>query len=293
MEVYMSLRFGIKTAQQHLSYPEILALWQQADAAPAIEHAWIFDHFMPLGAHPEGPCLEGWTLLAALAAQTRRLRLGLLVTGNTYRHPAVLANMAATVDIISGGRLDVGLGAGWYEREHHAYGIPLYPPGERIRRLQEACVMIRRLWKEPVVDFEGKYYQLHQARCEPKPLQQPAPPLLLGGRGEKLMLRVVAEQADIWNSPGDSVELYRHRSQVLDEHCIAIGRDPRTVERSVQLVLNQENPAETRDELREYIAIGATHLVLELRPPLQRDCIQLLVREVIAPLQAEFANESM
>lgn len=120
--------FGIKTAPQHTTYEDLLGVWREADALPIFEHAWVFDHFMPLGSNPEGPCLEGWTLLAALAAQTHRLRLGVMVTGNTYRHPAVLANMAATVDLIAHGRLEFGIGAGWYEREHLAYGIPLYSP---------------------------------------------------------------------------------------------------------------------------------------------------------------------
>jgi alkanesulfonate monooxygenase SsuD/methylene tetrahydromethanopterin reductase-like flavin-dependent oxidoreductase (luciferase family) len=169
-------RFGIKTAPQHTTYEALLSVWREADALPLFEHAWVFDHFMPLGSAPEGPCLEGWTLLAALAAQTHRLRLGVMVTGNTYRHPAVLANMAATVDHIAQGRLEFGIGAGWYEREHCAYGIPLYSPAERIERLEEACQVIQRLWTQTVVTFEGRYDQLREARCEPKPVQKPHPP---------------------------------------------------------------------------------------------------------------------
>src|SRR5215831_21286720 len=131
-----SLRFGIKTSPQLTTYESMLRVWSEADRIPIFEHAWLFDHFMPiLGSDPTGPCLEGWTLLAAFAARTERLRVGLVVTGNTYRHPAVLANMGATVDIISNGRLDFGIGAGWNEMEHIAYGIPLFTPGERLRRL--------------------------------------------------------------------------------------------------------------------------------------------------------------
>src|SRR5579871_3279035 len=129
------LRFGIKTAPQHTTYDDILRVWLEADGVPEIEHAWLFDHFVPLREPVTGPCLEGWSLLAALAARTERLRLGLMVTGNTYRHPAVLANIGATVDAISHGRLDLGIGAGWHENEHRMYGIPLSAPGERIRRL--------------------------------------------------------------------------------------------------------------------------------------------------------------
>src|SRR5947209_15022774 len=139
------LRFGIKTAPQNTRYEDMLRVWLEADAIPVIEHAWLFDHFMPISGDHTGPCLEGWTLLAAFAAMTKRLRVGLMVTGNTYRHPTVLANMGATVDIISHGRLDFGIGAGWNELEHSSYGIPLYAAGERINRLGEACETIRRM----------------------------------------------------------------------------------------------------------------------------------------------------
>src|SRR5579875_3367792 len=161
----MKLSFGIKTAQQFTDYESIVRVWKEADSIPVIEHAWAFDHFIPLGPDPTGPQLEGWTLLGAVAAQTERLRVGLMVTGNTYRHPAVLANIGATVDIISHGRLDFGIGAGWNEREHNAYGIPLYSTGGRNRRLGEACEVIRLLWTEKAPDFEGKYYQLKGAYC--------------------------------------------------------------------------------------------------------------------------------
>ena len=153
-----NLSFGIKTAPQRTTYEAVLKVWKEADEISAIEHAWLFDHFAPIHGDGTGPCLEGWTLLAALAAQTTRLRIGLMVTGNTYRHPALLANMAATVDIISNGRLDLGLGAGWNEYEHNSMGIPLYAPGERIRRLGEACALIKQLFIQDVTNFAGRYY---------------------------------------------------------------------------------------------------------------------------------------
>ncbi len=178
----MKLSFGIKTAPQFTTYDDILRVWNEADRLPEIEHAWAFDHFIPLGPDPTGPQLEGWTLLGALAARTERLRLGLMVTGNIYRHPAVLANIGATVDVISHGRLDFGIGAGWNEMECNMYGIPLYAPGERIRRLGEACEVIKLLWTEPRANFNGKYYQLRDALCEPKPVQKPYPPFVIGGQ---------------------------------------------------------------------------------------------------------------
>src|SRR5215218_7741098 len=158
------LRFGIKTAPQHTTYDAMLAVWRAADATPVFEHAWLFDHFAPIAGDLDGPCFEGWTLLAAYAAHTSRIRLGLMVTGNTYRHPAVLAKIASTVDIISNGRLEFGIGAGWNEYEHASMGIPLYQPGERIRRLDEACTLIKSLFIDPLTTFDGRYYQLKDAR---------------------------------------------------------------------------------------------------------------------------------
>src|SRR5262249_29882845 len=151
------------TGQRYASPDALLKVWQEADNIPVFEHAWLNDHFMNLSSTPPGPYLESWTLLTALALQTQRLRVGVLVTDITYRHPAVLAKMAATVDVLAHGRLNVGLGTGWSEPQHHAYGIPLPPPGERVRRLGEACEVLRRLWSEPSVTFAGRYYQLHEA----------------------------------------------------------------------------------------------------------------------------------
>lgn len=285
------LSFGIKTAPMSTTYEDMKRIWLEADSIPSIEHAWLFDHFMPINGDPGGPCLEGWSLLSAFAALTHRLRLGLMVTGNTYRHPAVLANIGATVDIISGGRLDFGIGAGWNETEHHAYGIPFYTTGERIRRLGEACEVIKRLWTETAPSFEGRYYQIKDAYCEPKPVQKPSPPFVIGGGGEKLTLRVVAQYANIWNFIGSDPEEFRRKSAILDEHCAAVGRDPQTIQRSVQPLVNPENLGETRDTIRGYIEAGVTHLVLTLRvcnEPYPEGIVQRLDKEVIKPLKAEF-----
>src|SRR5437899_6045790 len=249
----MKLHFGIKTAQQYTSYDDILRIWLEADSIPIIEHAWAFDHFIPLGLDPTGPQLEGWTLLGALAARTERLRVGLMVTGNIYRHPAVLAKIGVTVDIISHGRLDFGIGAGWNEHECRMYGIPLYTPGERIRRLGEACEVIKLLWTETVANFDGKYYQLKDARCEPKPVQKPYPPYVIGGSGEQLTLRIVAKYANIWNFVGCDVDTFRHKIEVLEGHCEDVGRDPSTIERSIQERVNYANLAETIAKLKPYI----------------------------------------
>ncbi|MGH2495322.1 MAG: LLM class F420-dependent oxidoreductase [Ktedonobacteraceae bacterium] len=284
----MKLRFGIKTAQQNTTYDDILRVWLEADSVPIIEHAWAFDHFIPLGPDPTGPQLEGWTLLGALAARTERLRVGLMVTGNTYRHPAVLAKIGATVDNISHGRLDMGIGAGWNELESNMYGIPLYTPGERIRRLGEACEVIKRMWTETVANFDGKYYQLKDARCEPKPVQKPYPPFVIGGSGEQLTLRVVAQYASVWNFVGGSVEILNHKLEVLAGHCAAVGRDPSTIEVSIQTVVNYNNPAETLNEIKPYIEAGATHIILNLRPPYPEGIVHRIGEEIAEPLRAEF-----
>ncbi len=280
------LSFGIKTAPQHTTYEEMLAVWREADSVPAFEHAWLFDHFAPIAGDLDGPCLEGWTTLTALATQTERLRLGLMVVGNTYRHPAVLAKTAATVDNISGGRLDLGLGAGWNVYEHESMGIPLYPPGERIRRFGEACQMIKLLFTQPTTDFDGRYYQLKEARCEPKPLQRPWPPFVIGGGGEKLTLRIVAEHADVWNFAGGPVEEFSRKVGILHEHCAAVGRDPAEITLSVQHRLDYADlPAATR-AFQQFVDAGATHLVLYLPPPFPAGIVHRLADEVVAEVRA-------
>lgn len=281
-----TLEFGIKTAPQHTTYDSMLAVWQEADATPPFEHAWLFDHFAPIHSDLDGPCLEGWTLLAAYAAQTRRLRVGLMVTGNTYRHPAVLAHMAATVDVISNGRLDLGIGAGWNEYEHTSMDIPLFAPGERIRRLDEACEMIKRLFTQHTTDFEGRYYRLRDARCEPKPVQQPHPPFVIGGGGEQLTLRVVARHADVWNFASGPVETFQHKRRVLHEHCAAIGRDPAGIRLSVQVPVNYQDLADTAQAAQRFVEAGATHLVLNLRPPYPAGIVRRLAEEVIPRVRA-------
>lgn len=281
------LSFGIKTAPQHTTYDAMLAVWRAADALPVFEHAWLFDHFAPIHSDVNGPCFEGWTLLAAYAAQTSRIRVGLMVTGNTYRHPAVLANTAATVDIISNGRLDFGIGAGWNEYEHTSMGIPLYQPGERIRRLGEACEIAKRLFTQHVTDFEGRYYQLKEARCEPKPVQKPYPPFVIGGGGEQLTLRVVARYADIWNFAGGPVEDFQRKIAILHDHCRTVGRDPAAIQLSVQVPVNYADLPATAQAVQRYVDAGATHLILNLRYPYPDDIVQRLADEVVPRIQAK------
>ena len=203
---------------------------------------WLADHFMPDNADTSAPWPEAWTTLAAIAAVVPRIRIGTLVAGNTYRHPAVLAKMAATVDHISGGRLVLGLGSGWQKNEHEKYGIPFYSVNARLQRLAEACEVITRLFTESSVNFAGEFYQLTDAPLEPKPLQSPLP-LLIGGGGEKVTLKIAAQYANEWNVWGN-VDTLKHKMNVLDQHCADLKRDPASIQRSaVSLMFLSDDPA--------------------------------------------------
>jgi F420-dependent oxidoreductase-like protein len=289
-----ALTFGIKTAPQHeASYGGIARVWREADTIPELDHAWLWDHMLPLGGDPWGACLENWTLLGALAAQTNRLQVGHLVTSNLYRSPPVLAKMATTVDIISRGRLVLGIGAGWSSPEQDAYGAPRLSAEERVGRLAEACQIIRRAWTEAVFDFDGRYYQLRGVYAEPKPVRSPHPPILIGGKGERRTLRVVAEHADIWNfsaSREDATAEFTRFNRVLDAHCRAIGRDPRAISRSVQLFPEPDDLGRTRQFVAELVEAGADHVVLNLLPPFD-GLLPQLVREVIEPVKAGPAGD--
>jgi alkanesulfonate monooxygenase SsuD/methylene tetrahydromethanopterin reductase-like flavin-dependent oxidoreductase (luciferase family) len=279
--------FGIATAPQQVSYHDVLRVWREADTIPEIGHAWLFDHLMPIGGDPDGPIFEGWTLLSALAAQTQRLRLGLLVTSNRIRPPAMLAKIAATVDIVCGGRLDFGIGAGsrtdipWARREYDAYGLPYHDAAYAVGSLAEACTVIRRLWTETEpFDFGGTYVQLTGALCNPKPVQRPYPPILVGGRSSAV-LRVVAEHADLWNIPGGDIDDVISRSALLDRYCTEIGRDPASVTRSVHLSVSYDQPGSTRDAIGEAIDAGFRHIVLGLPAPWPPGVAQWVTDELI------------
>ncbi|MCB1647178.1 MAG: LLM class F420-dependent oxidoreductase [Pseudomonadales bacterium] len=204
-------------------------------AATGWDGMWIADHFMPNAEDTSAPWPEAWTTMGALAATVPDIRLGTLVTGNTYRHPAVLAKMAATVDHISGGRLVLGLGAGWQENEHAKYGIPFYSVNERLRRLEEACQVIKGLYNNSSFSMNGRFYQLNDAPLEPKPAQNNLP-LLIGGGGEKVTLRITAQYADEWNVWG-TVDILKHKMAILDQHCEKLGRDPAEIQRSAVALL--------------------------------------------------------
>jgi alkanesulfonate monooxygenase SsuD/methylene tetrahydromethanopterin reductase-like flavin-dependent oxidoreductase (luciferase family) len=289
MEGTAAPSFGIMTAPSQVDYRDILQVWQEADTIPAIEHAWLYDHLMPIFGDLDGPTYEGWTLLPGLAARTERLRVGLMVTSNRFRPPAMLAKIAATADAVSAGRLDFGIGAGsrpsvsFARREYEAHGLPYHDAGQAVASLAEACTIIRRLWTEDKpFDFDGASYQLTGAWCNPKPLQRPHPPILIGGRSTGT-LRVVAEHADIWNMPGGEIDDAISRSALLDRLCAEIGRDPATITRSVVLPASYDEPAATRAAIDGAVGAGFTHIVLSLAPPYPAGVARWVADELINP----------
>ena len=225
------IRFGVQTGQQFASWPEIVRIWQRAESL-GYDTAWTYDHFVAVMMDPFDPCLEAYSCLAALAVHTRTIRIGALVTGNTYRHPAILAKMATTVDVISNGRLEFGIGAGWYQPEHEMFGLHFGTARERCERLDEALCVVRALWAEPQSTFEGRHYQIDAAIAEPKPVQRPHPPITVAGAGERRLLPVVARHADAWSSFG-SPDVYRRKIEVLRRYCEAEGRDCDAIEKGV------------------------------------------------------------
>jgi F420-dependent oxidoreductase-like protein len=304
------IRFGVQTPPQNCTWQELASVWKTIDNA-GYETAFGFDHFFPIFSDPSGPCYEAWVTLSALAVQTSKVEVGVLVTGNTYRNPAILAKMATTLDHACGGRLILGIGAGWFELEHTAYGIPFYTTAERIRRLDESVQIIKSLWTQPRTNFKGRYYEIKDAPAEPKPVRKPHPPILIGAAGEKLTLKVVAKHADIWNTFG-SPALFRNKLQVLREHCATVGRNIDDIEVSwagFAVVCDSENmkqevlrkaaaawarPLEemeqsaligTLDEIRrridEFVEIGVTHFIVGARAPFDHAALRRFADEVI------------
>jgi F420-dependent oxidoreductase-like protein len=258
-----AMRFGLFTSMGGQTWSGVLELWRHIEAT-GWDIACVTDHFMPNTVEREGAMLEGWSTLSALAALVPRIRVGTIVLGNTYRHPAVVAKMAAQVDNISGGRLLLGMGAGWQENEHEAYGIPFYTLRERLERLEEACQVIKALWTQQRSTFRGRYYQLSDAPLDPKPVQTPHPELMIGGGGERVTLRIVARHADHWNVWGGP-RVLAQKGAILDEHCAAVGRDPRAIKRSANMALLITDKKEKIDRLAETIATRLGRHVADAR----------------------------
>jgi F420-dependent oxidoreductase-like protein len=261
------MRFGIKTAPQHTTWHAMLDVWRAADDIDVFESAWNFDHFYPIFSDSNGPCLEAWTMLAAMAQATRRIRVGCQVTGMVYRHPAVLANMAATIDIVSHGRLDIGLGAGWNQQECDAYGIALPPLKERFDRFDEGVQAIILLLSQEHSDLDGTYVTLRNARCEPKPVQKPHPPIVIGGNGPTRTLRTAARHAQQWNSTA-GIEHWPAIRTTLEKRCAEVGRDPSDIDFSVNLRYDPNaGPSAIADLAGAFAAEGADIGIVNLPPP--------------------------
>lgn len=307
------IRFGVHSGPQNTTYRDYRELWLGAEE---LGYEWVsdFDHFYPLHSDPAGPQFEGLTLLAAMAAQTERVRCAVLVLGVTYRHPAVVANMAATIDHVSGGRLELGMGAAWFEPEHEAYGIPFPRIGVRMDMLDEACRIMRSLWTQETTTFEGRHYRLKDARLEPKPVQEHLP-LVIGGAGERRTLRIVAEHGDIWNMFYGDVDEYRHKLDVLAGHCADVGRDPADVRKSLSFraLLDEDEraareraaqlygdplperlqrmmvvgtPEQCIERLRPYAGLGVGDFLLGQLAPVDPRTVELVAESVAPALKA-------
>jgi F420-dependent oxidoreductase-like protein len=307
------IRFGVQTAPQQISWPELRETWQEIETL-GFDTLWVNDHLLPSVGPTDASNLEGWTMLGAIAALTTHVRIGVMVTSNTFRHPVVLAKMATTVDHISGGRLILGIGSGYFVQEHQVFGIPLNTPSRRAGQLAEALQVIRKLWTEENISFAGKYYKLTNAPFAPKPLQKPYPPIMIGGTGEQLTLPLVAKYADLWNAGGLGIEALAQKIAILEEHCRRIGRDGSEIEKTyltplylrsnaadAERLLTQIPQVQTltieqmraiilagdvtavQRQVQAYLDVGITHIIIALRRPgfYDREGLRLFAKEVI------------
>lgn len=311
-----------------VTLPQIKRSWQETRAAAetfdslGFDSVWLNDHLygVPM---PSLPILEAWTTLSAVAATTQRVRLGTLVSPVGFRNPALLAKMAATLDQISNGRVIVGLGCGWFQMEFEGYGYPFPSLRHRLEQLEEAAVLMKRLWTEPQVSFEGRHFNAREAFCEPKPVQRPHPPIMIGGGGEKLTLRVVAEQADQWNTFG-SPEDFRRKIAILREHGRAVGRNTEEIEVSWAGVMHVTDSASEKAALMQalaetygrpmeaveptvlvgsieeiierigrYLEVGVTHFICVARPPFHHPSLRQFAERVIPRVRAEHGERAV
>ncbi len=275
------MNFGVKTPTQHRDWEGIVEVWKQADEVEPFTSCWNFDHFYPFFGDSDGPCLESWVTLTALASATKRVRIGCMVTGTPYRHPALTANMAATLDIVSNGRLDLGVGAGVSELECDAYGFELLPLKARMDRFEESVQIIKSLLTLESTTFEGQYYRLKEARCEPKGVQPGGPPIVIGGGGEKRTLRIVAKYADHWNLAVSTPEQFVHKRAVLAEHCEAVNRNIDDIESSVQIFVGpNQDPSQIADLSGQLGDAGVQTILFNLHESVGANAIEPLGRAI-------------
>ena len=317
------IRFGLQVAQQQTTVEELKEVWKEAEAL-GFDTLWVNDHLLASVGPPEGSELEAWTLLAAMATVTSKVKIGAMVSNNTFRHPAVLAKMATTVDHLSNGRLVLGIGAGWFEREHQAYGVAFPSVKDRTKALGESLEVITKLWAaDPTASFKGQYYTITDAPFMPKPLQKPHPPIMIGGIGEKRVLPLVAKYAQMWNIPNLEPDKIAEKGKVLQEACKKIGRNCAEIEWSyltpvyikadaasaqslLEMVAKLRNvtvdearksilvgdPAAVRQQVQTYIDAGVTHFIINLRKPglYDREGVRMFAKEVMPHFRQKAAQ---
>ena len=262
------MRYSFKLWAQEADWPTLRDAWTEADRSGFWDAVWLNDHLYPPKSDRRLPIMEAWSLLGGLAAVTTRIRFGTMVSANTFRHPALLAKQAATIDQMSGGRLEIGVGTGWHQDEHESYGIDLAPIGERFDRLEETFAILHGLFTEDDFTFDGRHHRLDRAVLEPKPAQRPRPPFIVGGTGPKRTIPLAARWADQWNFPDyeDDPDLFTRSLERLDECCEAIGRDRSQIEVSVQFRYSGDRAA-TLGQVAEYKERGAQHILVSFTPP--------------------------
>ena len=275
------MEIGIKVAPHHVEWETLLAVAQIADQAEIFHQFWNFDHFYPIKGDTDGSCLEAWVTLTGIAQATNRIRIGCMVNGVHYRHPAVLANMASALDIVSQGRFELGLGAGWNELESGAYGIELGTLKERFDRFDEALTVISSLLAEEHTSFSGKYYSLQDARNEPKGHQQPLP-ICIGGTGEKRTLRSVAHHASHWNLPMFEDQLFKQKYEVLKTHCKNIGANIDDIKVSTHVFVEEETkPSSVITEILQQNQLGIHQSILYFQPPIHMSQVEHLTNALM------------
>ena len=276
-------RYAIKTPTQHTSWDEMLRVWREADSMDIFESAWNWDHLYPLRGDLHGSSLEAWTTLAALAQATNRIKVGCMVTGMHFRHPAITASMAATLDVISGGRSYLGLGAGWFESEAEANGIELGSIKQRMDRFDEGLEIIVSLLTNEETSFSGEFYELTGARCEPKPQQLPHPPIVIGGTGRKRTLRSVARWAQMWDALRSTPDEWVELREILESHCEDIGRDSAEITCSVHQTYGpDDDPSEIADKAAVRFADGVDVVVFTMASPYDVSMVSPLAEQLAA-----------
>ena len=302
-----TIRFAVQATPTRLSYQEYLDQWLTCERL-GYDIAYVTDHFVVDS--PElgpGPVFESTTLVSAMAAQTTRMRCGIMVAGNTFRNAGILAKIAVTLDHVSGGRFELGMGSGHIQLEHDQYNIPFYTLGKRLRMFREGAHLVRSLLTQDRTDFEGEYYAMHNALCEPKPLQQPLP-ILIGGIGEELSMRVVAESADIWNNwTSPDHDTYRQKLAALERHCKDIGRDPGDIRKSMHIKpivgeteaevaerasvpdrhRSEGTPEQVAEHLLSFVKLGVSDFVFMLDAPGDMRSLELLATKVAPVVRSE------